>query len=109
LNSPAGSFYFSPKRDFLWFSCDLTSDPKRLWELKRYYGASLYYFKSLLIEDIEWDDGKADDYTTNYLTLLGPLERILLIAGDYDDDDRLIPLDASELRCRADDFRAEYT
>ena len=53
--------------------------------------------------------GRPDDYTADYLTILGPLEKILLVAGDYDDDGRLLPSDTEELQARANDYRAEYT
>jgi hypothetical protein len=43
------------------------------------------------------------------LTILGALEKILLVAGNHDDDGRLLPLDAEELQARANDFKEEYT
>jgi hypothetical protein len=49
-----------------------------------------------------------DKYTEKYLTVLGPLREILLVAGDYNDDDRFLPIDAEDLQARADEFREEY-
>jgi hypothetical protein len=47
-------------------------------------------------------------YTTRTLSILGALETILLVAGDYDDDDKLLSLDAKELHTRPNYYRDEY-
>lgn len=104
----AGSFYFSPARDILWLSWDV-SDPMYLAELQEDYGRSLDRFKTLVIEDDEWEDGQPDIHLPGFFSILPELETILLTANDLDDDDNLLfSFPAEEHRRRADSYREGY-
>lgn len=110
LETAAGSFYFNPTRDTLWFSWDLTSEPWRLIHLKTHYHRSLENFKTLLIQDSDWDDeGLPDKYCLRSFTILPGLEMIILLSDDYDYlSHQLYPCSAEEHEERAKFYREGF-
>lgn len=87
-----GSFYFSPIRDILWLSClarTLLSIVNALQILTKRCNKSLDSSKTLLVEDTEWDEGLPDKHTLRSFSMLHGLEKILLVADDYDEDSSL--------------------
>lgn len=85
--STLGSFYFSPNRDFLWFCIDFTDEPKRVDDLKAFYGNQLQNFKRVLVMDIVWTEDMPSAYTRVFLAALGDLEEIRLVYYNSEDND----------------------
>ncbi|KAA8644941.1 hypothetical protein EYZ11_009315 [Aspergillus tanneri] len=103
------SFYFSPRRDLLWLSCDITSETERLDELQASYGASLDNFRALLAEDTEWEFWDQDQSSSPLLSILPALQTIVLVADDFDDDGTPNTYSSEEYRKLAADYRNEYS
>jgi len=120
--SRAGSFYFNPYCDVLWFSLDFTDEPSYLQDLERCYSEQLNAIETILVEEIEWIENTPAWYTSYYLRPLGGLKTILLLFRDDDDDDdeeeeeeeeeedsdEGSEIEDEELYERADELRAEY-
>ncbi|KAH6725077.1 hypothetical protein BKA61DRAFT_688507 [Leptodontidium sp. MPI-SDFR-AT-0119] len=83
----AGSFYFNPRHDVLWFSFDFTDESDYLRDLLRCYGEQLNDIESVLIEEAEWEGLTPARYKSKYLSRLRGLKSITVLFRDDDDDD----------------------
>ncbi|CRG82926.1 hypothetical protein PISL3812_00273 [Talaromyces islandicus] len=103
----AGSFYFSPSDDILWFSHDFTDEERNIEEVEDHYGDQLHRIKNVLVEEIEWSGITPADYTEGFLYGLGNLQNIFLVYEIYDDNGVLLP-DARDLPSLFERYRYEY-
>ena len=85
-NAKAGSFYFNPYHDVLWFSFDFTDEPDYLRDLLRCYGEQLNYVESVLVREAEWEEFTPAWYMSKYLSRLGGLKSITVLFRDDEDD-----------------------
>ena len=106
--SDAGSFFFRPFHDLLWFSIDFTDEKERLQDLVRFYGDQLLQIQAILVGEDDWITDTPDDYMSNYLTPMGPLEDIHIVYSEFDDDFEYIEPKAEQLFVRAQELRNEY-
>ncbi|CAD6446988.1 548c8ca1-dcab-4d66-83db-05603e4b4183 [Sclerotinia trifoliorum] len=86
-NAKAGSFYFNPRHDVLWFSFDFTDEPDYLRDLLRCYGKQLNDIESVLVEEAEWEELTPARYKSNYLSRLRGLKSITVLFRDDEDKD----------------------
>lgn len=106
---PQHSFYLNSLRDVLWLSLDIASEWEDLEDLRVFYDVSLNSFKTLLIQDPEWNNkGLPDEYTRWSFSILPGLETILLVEFDYDEDDKLQPCTVEEYQRRAKFYKGGY-
>ncbi|CRG88240.1 Proto-oncogene tyrosine-protein kinase ROS [Talaromyces islandicus] len=107
---PECAFYFNPRQDLLWFSCDIASDTKRLMELQDSYQTSINQFRILLVEDTEWEGWDWRASSSPVLSILPALQIVVLIDDDYDDDGTLITHSAEEYQVCATEYQNDnYT
>ncbi|KAH6704089.1 hypothetical protein BKA61DRAFT_450808, partial [Leptodontidium sp. MPI-SDFR-AT-0119] len=81
-NAKAGSFYFNPRHDVLWFSFDFTDELDYLRDLLRCYGEQLNDIESVLIEEAEWEELTPARYKSKYLSRLRGLKSITVLFRD---------------------------
>lgn len=105
-DSPEYSFYFNPRHDLLWLSCDITSDSKPLKDLQASYLNCLTQFRILLVEDIEWEGWDLSSLLA--LSILPALQTVVLIADDHEDNDTLVKYSSQEHREFATRYQNEY-
>ncbi|CZT52253.1 uncharacterized protein RSE6_13542 [Rhynchosporium secalis] len=86
-NAKAGSFYFNPHHDVLWFSFDFTDEPSYLRDLLHCYGEQLNCIESVLVREAEWEEFTPRRYMSKYLSCLGGLKSIAVLFRDEEDDD----------------------
>lgn len=92
LETLEGSFYFSPIQDILWLSClawTLLLIMNTLQILMKHCNKSLDSSKTLLVKDTKWDEGLPDKHTLWSFSMLHGLEKILLVADNYNEDGSL--------------------
>ena len=106
--SDAGSFFFRPLHDLLWFSIDFADEKERQQDMVHFYGDQLLRFQVVLVGEDDWIDDTPDGYISNYLAPMGPLEEIHIVYSDFDDNDKLIERKAEELSVRAQELKDEY-
>jgi hypothetical protein len=104
--SDAGSFFFRPLHDLLWFSLDLTDEKERLQDLVHCYGD--LSFQIVLVCEDDWSTDTPDGYMSNYLSPVGPLEEIHIVYDELDDDGELVEPKAEHLSVRAQELKDEY-
>jgi len=90
--SRAPPFYFNQSRDTLWFSEDVARDGDRMEELRQSYEDILLASRGSLLKIVM----RPDDCVDDYLTLLGPLGAMLVVARDYDDNGYQLPIKVEE-------------
>ncbi|EEA18494.1 hypothetical protein PMAA_102690 [Talaromyces marneffei ATCC 18224] len=108
LDLPEWSFYFNPRQDLLWLSGDIASDTKRLKQLQSSYQASIHHFKTLLVEDTEWEGWEWDPSSSPALSILPALRTVVLVEDDHDDDGTLITYYVEEYQERAMEYGNDY-
>ncbi|KAI9867012.1 MAG: hypothetical protein M1813_000410 [Trichoglossum hirsutum] len=106
--STAGTFYFSPARDILWFDTSHLSERDGGRQLEQYYGSQLHNFKRVLLvyvrQGIDWFVNE----TYNHMkTLLGPLDVILILFEHQNDQDGY-PKPAEEIHAFTEEMKASY-
>lgn len=105
---PECSFYFNPRQDLLWLSGDIASDTKRLKHLQSSCQASVHHFKTLLVEDIEWEGWEWDPSSSPILSILPALRTVVLLEDEHDDDGALVTYRIEESQERAMEYRNDY-
>jgi hypothetical protein len=108
---PEGSFYFNPFRDIIWLSWDLLDDTYGLQELEEFYNESIGCFKTLLIQETEWEwgnKGLPDEYTKRSFSVLRGLETVLLASYEFDNSGKIQPWSVEERQSRAEFFKGGY-
>lgn len=103
----AGSFWFSPYYDFLWFSHDFTDEICNIGDIEDYYGDQLNLIENVLVEDTEWSYTTPADYTENYLCRFDNIKNLFVLCGTFDNNDRLVLPQTNLLRLSGYD-RNEY-
>ncbi|KAH8706057.1 hypothetical protein BGW36DRAFT_284445, partial [Talaromyces proteolyticus] len=105
---PECAFYFNPRQDLLWLSCDIASDTEALEELQASYQTSIDQFRILLVEDTEWEEWGLNPSSAPALSILAALRTVVLIEDDYDDDGTLITYRTEEYQERATKYQNDY-
>ncbi|OKL55249.1 hypothetical protein UA08_09471 [Talaromyces atroroseus] len=105
---PECAFYFNPRQDLLWLSCDIADDIEGLEELRASYQTSITQFRILLVEDTEWEDWQWDPSSAPALSILPGLRTVVLIGDDHDDNGTLITYCAEEYQERATKYENDY-
>ncbi|KAL5325374.1 hypothetical protein ACEPPN_006499 [Leptodophora sp. 'Broadleaf-Isolate-01'] len=102
-NSKAGSFYFNPRHDVLWFSFGAAEHDFRYQDLifgshftvKHRYRRNLLRFcneqlsdiESVLVEEAEWEEITPARYNSKYLSSLSGLKIITVLFSLFEDED----------------------
>lgn len=106
--SDAGSFFFRPLHDLLWFSLDFTDEKERLQDLVHFYGDQLLCFQVVLVCEDDWITDTPYGYMSNYLSPMGPLEEIHIVYDELDGDGELVEPKAEDLSVHAQELKDEY-
>lgn len=104
----AGSFYFSPSYDILWFSQDFTDELANNEEIEDYYGDQLRHIKNVLVEDLEWSGTTPADYTEKFLHRLGNIQNLIILFGSFGEKGRLELPDSKDLHYLVENYKEEY-
>lgn len=80
----AGSFFFSPSHDVLWFSQDFTDEISNLREIEEYYGNQLHNVKNIMVEEVEWHEMTPARYTSDYLSPFVNIRNLFIYYGAMD-------------------------
>lgn len=99
------SFYFDPRRDFLWLSIDASDEKsERLAELRQHYGQQVDLIENILIEETNWneEDTLSPDYV-KILELFRGLRVVRILIESYRSGDQS-PRDPATYPALADEL-----
>jgi hypothetical protein len=102
----AGSFYFSPDYDILWFSPGFTPGYGNIDEIEDYYGDQIHHIKNVMVDELERVFmTPADD---NVFYRLGNIENLFILCETHEDYSQLVLPDTKDLLSLFEYNRNEY-
>jgi hypothetical protein len=78
----AGSFYFNPSHDALWFSLEFVRRQDRQQKLKRYYAMQLNSITTIIADKTLLMDETSGRYLSSYLGVLDGVKEVQLVHGE---------------------------